>query len=124
MAQALGRAATIEELEQVRTEMQRLIIRSEVVSQDTYRLTTQLAELYERTDVRFDLVDERLDELKLRLDRVEQKVNQLEQKVDRLEQKVDRLEQKVDRLEQKVDRLEQKVDQLLALVLGLASSKA
>jgi len=61
-----------QEFESVRTELQKLIIRVEVLTQDLHRLTIQVGDLAEAIDARFDAVDARFDKSDRRLDAMQE----------------------------------------------------
>jgi hypothetical protein len=73
-----AREATMEEsvsrqvFESVRTELQKLIIRVEVLTQDLHRLTIQVGDLAEAIDARFDATDARFDQMERRLDAMQE----------------------------------------------------
>jgi DNA repair exonuclease SbcCD ATPase subunit len=65
-----------QEFESVRAELQKLIIRVEVLTQDLHRLTIQVGDLAEAIDARFDAVDARFDKMESRMDAMETRFDQ------------------------------------------------
>ncbi len=65
-----------QEFESVRAELQKLIIRVEVLTQDLHRLTIQVGDLAEAIDARFDAVDARFDKIESRMDAMETRFDQ------------------------------------------------
>lgn len=57
-----------QEFESVRTELQKLIIRVEVLTQDLHRLTIQVGDLAEAIDARFDKQESRIGAMETRFD--------------------------------------------------------
>jgi predicted nuclease with TOPRIM domain len=81
---AAGKYVTREEFDSVKSELQKLIIRVEVLTQDLHRLTLAVGEFGER------------------LVAIEGSIARLEERVDRLDVRVDRIEARLDSLEKTV----------------------
>lgn len=71
-----------QEFESVRAELQKLIIRVEVLTQDLHRLTIQVGDLAEAIDARFDAVDARFDAVDARFDKMESRIDAMETRFD------------------------------------------
>lgn len=76
---------TREEFEPVKNGLERLNIRVEVISQDLYKLTLEVAELAESVNARFDAVDARFDGIDGRLDGIDGRLDGIDGRLDRLE---------------------------------------
>jgi DNA repair exonuclease SbcCD ATPase subunit len=87
-----AREATMEEtvsrqeFESVRTELQKLIIRVEVLTQDLHRLTIQVGDLAEAIDARFDAIDSRFDATDARFDATDARFDQMERRLDAMQE--------------------------------------
>ena len=72
---------TKEEFEPMKADIQKLIIRVEVLTQDVHSLRLSLAAFVEATDARFDGLENRFDHLGARVDVLETRFDKLEKMV-------------------------------------------
>lgn len=109
-----GRAATIEELDLVRTELERMRVRTDVLNQDIYRLNMRVGDLYELSDERFDRLEAKVDVLDAKVDALDAKVEALDAKVDRMARE---LRDEMKAMEERI------VQRVLAALAGLQGTR-
>jgi predicted nuclease with TOPRIM domain len=119
---------TKEEFEPMKADIQKLIIRVEVLTQDVHSLRLSLAAFVEAADARFDQLEARVDVLEPRFDKLEARFDKLEARFDKLEARFDKLEARFDKLEARFDALEKTVIDgnaaLMSAILNLAPRTA
>jgi predicted nuclease with TOPRIM domain len=72
---------TRKEFEPVKTGVDHLTIRMEVITYDLHSLRMQVADLADNVDVRFERLEERMDRLEERMGRLEERMDRLEKTV-------------------------------------------